>query len=288
MKIYTKSAVLAATFVFGGLFAQAQDLPKPSPAAKSEQRIGLTDVSVTYSRPSVKDRKIWGELVPYGELWRTGANASTLFTTSDNIKFGGVDVKAGEYALFAIPGEKEWTVILNTVTDGWGTGKYKKENNVASITVTPKECAHVESMLFSFDNLTSNSGHLMLSWEKVMIAIPIEVDVHEKAMANIEAALAKDDAGFRVYRNSAVYCVESNTNLDQAMKWIEKSISMENSWYSWWVKADVQAARGDNKGAVESGMKAVELGEAAAKEKGTDFTYKKDLEAEIAKWKAAK
>lgn len=262
--------------------AIAQELPQPSPAAKVEQRIGLTDVTVEYSRPSVKDRDIFGELVPYDKVWRTGANANTLITFTDEVIVGGQALAAGTYAIFTMPSGKnpEWTVMFNSVIDGWGDGKYDKANDVVTVSVEPKRIAKQESMLFSFDNLTETSGDLILSWDHVAIIVKIEVDVEEKAWKNIDLAMksATEKNKANVYRNSAKYTVTANKRLKEGLSWINESIKTEESWYSYWVKADVQHAMGDNAGAITSAKKAIKLGEAAAKEKGKPFGYKDRLE----------
>ena len=262
----------------------AQELPKPSPSAKVEQRIGLTDITVVYSRPSVKDRMIWGELVPFDEVWRTGANASSLITFSDDVKIEGQGLKAGTYSFFATPVRgADWTVVFNSVTDGWGTSKYDKANDVITLSVTPIKGMYQESLRFSFEKLKPNAGSLVFAWDVVTIDISIEVDVDAKAWKNIDKAIAEasdeDKAG--VYRNAAGYAAESGKRLEEALKWINSSIETKSSWYSYWVKADVQHAAGDNAGAMISANKAIEVGEAEAKESGKPFKYKDRLEKAI-------
>lgn len=290
MKMNLNNWIVATGLFFASVgFAQAQDLPRPSPQAEVQQRIGLSDITVNYSRPAVKGRKVFGDLVPYGELWRTGANESVLLTVTEGVKINGTAIDAGEYALFTVPGETEWEVVINTETSGWGTGAYKKENDVMRFKVKAQSTSHMENMAFVFTDITGTTGNLVLHWEKVMIAIPIEVEVAALAMKNIEEAIANakpDD--FRVYRNAANYCAESKTNLDQGMKWIEKSLEIKENWYSFWVKADLHAAKGDYKGAIAAAEKAIELGEAASKENGREFKYKGQLQEEITKWKSMK
>ncbi|MFN3316104.1 MAG: DUF2911 domain-containing protein, partial [Raineya sp.] len=145
-------AFLFSFFAISALYAQ--ELPQASPVSKLEQRIGLTDVSVRYSRPSVKERKIWGEVVPYRTIWRTGANACTVISFSDNVSINGQNVPAGEYSLFTIPTENEWTIILNKNTKLWGSDGYKQEEDVLRFNVKPEMNApFTETMLFAFDNI---------------------------------------------------------------------------------------------------------------------------------------
>lgn len=266
---------------------QAQELPQPSPSAKVEQRIGLTDVTVQYSRPSAKGREIWGELVPYDEVWRVGANLNTLVTFSDDVKIEGESLPAGTYALFIKPTKEVWYVMFNTVIDGWGTGKYEEENDKLILKVTPKEGVNQESMQFSFDNLEGVNGDLILAWQKLSINMKITVDVEKKAWENVDKALAEitDENKASVYRNAAKYAVTTNKRLDEAKKWIDESIKAKESWYSYFVRADVLHANKDNKGAIASAKKAIELGEAESKKDGKPFSYKGNIEKAIATYK---
>tara|TARA_B110000459_G_scaffold203183_1_gene258645 strand:+ start:1964 stop:2830 length:867 start_codon:yes stop_codon:yes gene_type:complete len=288
MKKMMKIAAMLLVFVTT-TNAVAQEMPQPSPAAKVEQRIGLTDVTVEYSRPSVKGRKIFGELVPNDVTWRTGANKNTLITFTDDVKIGGQSLAAGTYSVFTIPSEKnpEWTVMFNSVTDGWGEGKYDKANDVVTVSAEPKTIAKQESMLFSFDNLTDKTGDLVLAWDVVAISIKIEVEVEKKAWENIKTAMAEatDENKASIYRNAAKYAVATEMQLKEGLGWINESIKAKEYWYSYWVKADVQHAMGDNKGAITSAENAIKLGEAGAKESGKLFVYKEKLEKAIADFK---
>lgn len=157
-------------------FAQQEKKePRPSPNASVSQVIGFTDVAVTYCRPGVKGRVIWGELVPYDKVWRTGANEATTITFSDDVTIEGQKVPKGKYGLFTIPTKTTWTVILNKVAEQWGAYQYKPDQDVLRVTVTPKAGAFQERMLFTFENLTNNSAELVLSWEKLQVPVKIEV-----------------------------------------------------------------------------------------------------------------
>ena len=267
----------------------AQELPQPSPKAKVEQRIGLTDVTVEYSRPSVKGREIFGELVPFDKIWRTGANANTLITFTDDVKIDGQDLKAGKYSFFTVPpsNKEKWQVFFNSVIDGWGEGKYDEKNNVLKLTAQQKSVEKHESMVFSFDNLTDTTGVLTLAWDTVAVSLKIQVDVDAKAKANIKKAMAEatNEEKPKVYRNAAKYILSTGKNLKRSLSFIDESIQMKEYWYSYWVKADVQHAMGDNAGAIVSAKKAIELGEAGAKESGKPFGYKDRLEKAMAEYK---
>jgi hypothetical protein len=177
------TSALASTLLLSGAATQAQTpaptqelKPRPSPAAKVSQQIGNTMVDVEYSSPAVKKRKIWGELVPEGKLWRTGANASTKVTFSKEVTIGGKAVPAGTYALLTIPTPKSWTVILNKdTTIGGNMDKYKQDQDVVRFTVTPKSGPARERLTFIFSDVTDDAGNLDLEWEKVKVSIPIKV-----------------------------------------------------------------------------------------------------------------
>lgn len=171
--------------LFVGIFAmvfsfqvQAQDAPAPSPLGKVHQRVGLTDIELTYSRPGVKDRTIFAAdgLVPYGEVWRTGANARTTISFSTDVMVDGNKVPTGDYSIFTIPGKEEWTVIFNKVTDK-GVGSYDKANDALRVTVEAQEYpVTVETLTMGFGNITDTSTDMYLIWEDTMIMVPITVE----------------------------------------------------------------------------------------------------------------
>jgi hypothetical protein len=175
--ILMTSAIAGSLFLFGTASAQApQELkPRPSPAAKVSQQVGNTMVDVDYSSPAVKKRKVWGDLVPEGKIWRTGANASTKITFSKDVVIGGKPVPAGTYALLTIPTAKSWTVILNKdTTIGGNMDKYKQDQDVARFTVAPKAIPARERLTFIFSDVTDDAATLDFEWEKVRVSIPIK------------------------------------------------------------------------------------------------------------------
>ncbi|HHG84464.1 MAG TPA: DUF2911 domain-containing protein [Bacteroidetes bacterium] len=286
--IRIQKLIVIASLCFGfALAGKAQELPQPSPAAKVEQRVGLTDVSVTYSRPSVKGRVIWGGLEAYDVMWRAGANSATLVAFSDDVKVNGHAIPAGKYAFYLTPSKGDWTVTINKGVENWGVGGYKEEEDVASFKVKPQVGPMMESLQYSFENIKGNSADMVMAWEKVRIVFPIEVDVNGKAWTNIENAIAeaKADELWLVYRNSASFLAGANMKLGQAMTWIDKSISMHKSWYSHSVRAQVLHASGKTKEAIKSVEKAIVMGEADAKEKGKEFGYRKMMDDQLAKLK---
>jgi hypothetical protein len=289
IKIQKSIAVFCLCFGFA-LLSKAQELPQPSPSATVTQTIGLTTASVTYSRPAVKGRTIWGGLEKWDVMWRAGANAATLVEFGDDVTVGGKAVPAGKYAFYLTPSQSEWTVTLNKGVENWGVDGYKAEDDVASFKVKAGGGAHVESLRYTFENLTSNTADLVMSWEKIRVKVPIKVDVDKKAWANIEKALAEaeEDKVWRVYRNAASYCAESGTKLDQGMKWIEKSLELKDSWYTYNIKSMVQEAQGDIKGAIKSVQLSMKKGEENAKANNEEFGYKDMLMTRIEALKKGK
>ncbi len=311
--------------LFLAFFSNAQDLPQASPKAKLEQRIGLTDVTVVYHRPSVKDRVVFGDLVPYNEVWRAGANTATLITFTDNVEIEGNDLAAGTYALYITPTEQEWQIHFNTATDSWGTNSYKAENNALSISVSPTKAPFksaqnrpnklkdstnnesgpmanskakkmnpmmknnfVETMRFSFDNITATTADLSLAWETTTVTFSIKVDAHKKALDNIEKAIKESskDNLWKVYRNSANYMFQGKHDINQALTWVNKSIELnDTSWFSFWLKAQILAEKGEKSEAKKNAEKALEMGKAEAKKNNTKFNYEETINKAIESWK---
>src|SRR5882757_7212786 len=212
----TTLSFLAGSVLVTGLFAQAPapkiEFPAASPAATVKQRVGFTDIEINYSRPSMRGRKIFGSLQPYGEVWRTGANNATKITFSTAVKFGGADVPAGSYALFSIPGESEWTIILNKVPDKWpwGAYSYDDKNDLVRVKAAPQRLPlPVETFTMSFSDLAKEStASLVLYWENVRIPIAIEVDVVGTLVPQIETAMAASE-GKKPYFSAAMFYYEN-------------------------------------------------------------------------------
>src|SRR5215470_4023584 len=183
---------IALSLLLASGAARAQiETPAPSPHAKVEQRVGLTDVTVDYSSPAVKSRKIWGDLVPFDKPWRTGANSATKLIVSKDFTFGGSAVKAGTYSLYTVPGKTSWTVFLGSNADVWGTEVADKEKVVAQTTVKPTALAQPrERMIFAFSDTTEAGTNLDLEWEKLRVRVPITVDTKAQVTASIEKTLA--------------------------------------------------------------------------------------------------
>lgn len=261
------STVTALSCAVGTTPAQAQnalETPQASPKARAEQRVGITDIAIDYSSPGVKGRKIWGELVPYDELWRTGANLATKLTVSRDVTVGGKALKAGSYSIFTLPGRASWTVILNSDTTLAGTTGYDEKNDAARFTVTPETLAPArERMTFIFSDTTDSGTQLDLEWEKLRLRIPIQVDTKTQVMTGIDEALG--DA-WRPHFQAARYLLDSGGDLNQALDYINTSIGIKPGWWNHWIKAQLLAKQGKKVEAVAAARKSQSLG-------GDDGTY---------------
>ena len=267
-KILTSLAVLAT------IAAGAQDLPQPSPSTHLEQRVGLTHITLDYSRPSVNGRVIFGDLVPFGSHWRAGANQNTKVTFSKPVTIAGTDVAAGTYSLSMIPNKGTWTVILNTKTDMWGVDGYSQEQDVLRVEVTPQAIAPVETMRMSLENITVSNAEIVLDWSDVRIALPVELNTMELATANIDAAIAAEPENWRVYRNAANFYNQNNIELATALTYMEKSIALNpDSWYSYYLYAQVLAKNDRKKEAKKAASKALEMGRAESAKNNAPFNY---------------
>lgn len=260
----------------------ALSLPAPSPKSTLEQRVGLTDVKIVYSRPGVKGRTIWGGLVPYDKVWRTGANAATAITFSTDVRINGQALPAGEYSLHTIPTAGDWTIIFNKSTDLWGSYAYEEKNDALRVTVKPVSHDMTESMQFSLPEVMTEKAVVALDWEKLRVPFTIEVATIDLSLANARTAMANlksDDQG-TAYR-CAAFAFDNKVALDEAAVWIDKSIAIKSTWLNHRLKANMLAAAGDKKGAIEQGQKCIEVGK-------TDDAPADELakmEALIVEWK---
>lgn len=211
--------------------------PAPSPTAELKQAVGLTDVTINYSRPGVKDRVIFAEdgLVPFGKIWRTGANSATKFTFSDDVKLGGKEVKAGSYAVLTIPNAEEWTINLYKYESG-NFGSYTEKDPDVSLTAKPEVLPiKLESFTIDIGYLRNNSANIALIWDNTLVPIPLEVDVDSKVMAAIESVMG--GPSLNDYYEAATYYHNSGKDLKQALKWVQKATSGDNPRY-WQVREE--------------------------------------------------
>jgi len=262
--------------------AQQARFPQPSPSAKLTQTVGIADITVSYSRPGIKGREVWGKLVPFDQLWRTGANMATSIEFSEEVKVEGQKVPAGKYAFFTIPGKTEWTVILNKNWNQGGTGAYKQEEDVVRVKVKPVALGENHEWLhFDIDELTDNSATLALYWEKLKVPVKLEVDTKELTLSKARAAVS-----WIPPMQFANYCLQNNTNLDEAMKMIDISLAIQETYRNTVVKARLLEKKGASAKAetLKVYEKAVALGK-AQKEAPFDLA---DVEKALAELKAKK
>jgi hypothetical protein len=271
-------AVALALSAFSGVASAELELPRPSPFAKVSQDIGLTTVTVDYSSPGVKGRKIWGGLVPYDKQWRTGANRATKITFSRDVTFAGKPVPAGTYALFTIPGKTDWTVILNKRADQAGTGgDYKADDDLLRVQVRPKAAPFRERLAFLFSDFTDEKGSLDLEWEKLRLSLPIGTETGKQAVESITKTL---DEVWRQYANAARYMLDNKKDYDAGLKYIDQSLALKEDWYNVFIKGQLLAAKGNYKEALPLAEKAHELG---AKEK--NFFMEEEVKKALVAWK---
>ncbi|MGO3182120.1 MAG: DUF2911 domain-containing protein [Aequorivita sp.] len=259
--------LFSALILTAGIQAQVQT-PQPSPFQKIEQKVGLTDITLEYSRPSMRGRAIYGDLVPYDKIWRTGANVNTKITFSEDVEIGGKTLKAGTYAIFTKPGKSNWEVYFYNDTTNWGEPqKWDDSKVVAKVSskVYPFP-ADVETFTMSFDDLKNDSLNLGILWEKTYVAVPIKLNTDKAVTASIEKVMNGPGAGD--YYASAVYYLQSGKDIKQAKTWIDKAMEMtkEPAYYQYRQKALIYAKAGDKKGAIEAAKKSTEL----AKKAGSD------------------
>lgn len=281
--IYSTTMIAVALMISVAVTAQVKT-PAASPAAKVMQTVGLTDVTLEYSRPSVKGRTIFGDLVEYGKLWRTGANKNSTITFSDNVTVGGKELAKGTYAIFTTPGKTSWKVDFYTDTENWGTPQPYDETKVAaSLTVAPMNMGFsVENFSMSIEDLTDNGAVLMIMWDDTAVGVPFTVPTDVTVMANIESVLNGPTASD--YFAAGRYYKDSGKDLNKALEYINKSLEMGTEKF-WMLrqKALTQAALRDFKGAIDTAEKSMMM----AKEAGNS-DYVKSNEKSIAEWKTMK
>ncbi len=279
IKIFLLSLTVLTFFT-----AQAQlTTPQPSPAASVSQVVGLTDVEVTYSKPGMKDRVVFGELVPFGKIWRTGANKATSVSFSTDVTIGGAEVKAGTYSLFTIPNKEEWTIMLNSETELWGAGDYDAAKEVAKFMIKPSTTKDAyETFTIDFSHLKGANGHMNLRWENTLVAIPIETGAMDAVEKQIKEILV-DGPGAGTYYNAARFYLENDKDIDQAIAWINTAIEKRpNAFWYMHQKAKMQAKKGDVKAAIATAEKSMKM---ASENEAGDYGYVASNEKLIAKLK---
>jgi hypothetical protein len=277
--------LILSSFTFLSLTLNSQiTTPKASPLAKIEQKVGLADITISYSRPGKKDRVVFGDVVPFGEIWRFGANENTKITSSESLIFGKDTLKAGTYAIFTKPNKDNWEVYFYTETTNWGTPEKWDDNKVALKLKTPVTNLNdvVENLTISLDNLQNSGATLQFSWDKTRINIPFSLNTKDKVLASIKKTM--DGPTANDYHQSANYYFQEKLDLKQALIWSSKAVELrpEAYWMSR-LKAQLQAANGDYKGAIETAKISI-----TAAEKDGDQNYVKMNKTSIEEWSKKK
>ena len=275
LKVIQLSFVLVFIFT---LSAIGQDIrtPRPSPDATVMQMVGVTEVSINYSSPGVKGREIWGKLVPYDEVWRTGANEVTSITFSDDIKVNGNELPAGTYGIHTIPGELEWEIIFSKDTKVDGSSNYDPEKDALRIKVQPEGHHFMERMTFMFTDVTDNSVNVNLIWDKLKVSFKVETNTNELFLSN-----AREELSWVPTFQAAQYCLTADINLEQALDWIEASCLINEVYWNTRVKAQIQFNLGMKDPAISTMEKAIELG---GKMENVPFDYE-NMKKKLAEWK---
>jgi Protein of unknown function (DUF2911) len=257
---------LASTLVLApGLYAQtpAVQFPDASPACTLKQRVGLTDIEISYSRPGVKGRKVFGGIVPYGQVWRTGANQSTKIRFSTDVQCNGIDVPAGQYALYTIPGPDEWTIILSKNTKLWGAYGYKKEDDLARFQVSPRTLSEpVETFTIELSRIRDDSAHLYLVWDRTIVPIRLQLDLVKPLLPKIAAVMSapgKKSPGL-CYQAASFY-FNHDQDLSEPLEWVNAALAgnPSMSFELLHLKAKILTRLGRRDEAIAAAKKSTEL-----------------------------
>lgn len=243
--------IITIVFVALASFSNAQSLKTPakSPLSSVKQAVGLADVTVDYSRPSKSGRTVFGDVVPYGEIWRTGANASTKIVFGEDVKVNGQAVKAGTYSLYTIPNKEDWTIIFNKNLSLWGSDGYTETEDATRILVKSQKLNEVvETFTIQFSNTKTTQITADLMWENTKVSFDITVDIDDKMMKNIESVMMQDK---KPYHQAATYYYDNKKDLNQALQWASKAFELNpKAYWSGLLKAKIQFELNDKKGTI--------------------------------------
>jgi hypothetical protein len=280
-KTVIKFFVMAcAAIQLSSVSAQQIPFPQPSPTATVSQNFATSKIELSYSRPGAKGRKVFGDVVPFGQVWRTGANGATTISFGDDVKLNGMEVKAGKYGLLTIPGQSEWTIIITKDLTVTNASAYKQENDVVRLKVNPVSVATpVETFTIEVANMKSNEADVVLKWENTTVSFKVSADIDAKLNKMIDETMAKDS---RPYFQSANFYYENGKDLNKALEWVNKAADANPDAY--WVlhlKAKIQKGLKDYNGAVASATASMEKAKT-----GGDDAYVKNNEKLLTEIKA--
>ncbi len=274
------SLIFAIALVTTSAFAQQVRTPRPSPSATLMQTVGLTDVTIKYSRPGVKGRAIWGALVPYDKVWRTGANEATTITFSDDVTVEGQKLPKGTYSLHTIPGQTQWGVIFNSVADQWGSYSYDPAKDVLRVNVTPQPAPHAEWLTFEIPEMTTDTAKVVVRWEKIAVPFTINTDSTARTMAQFKAAL-NPQPDWRTPYMAANFAFDNKGVATDAeiMSWIDQSLKANQNIANLYLRARLAERAGNKADAIRFGEMAI----AAATPQQADFAS--EVRRNVENWK---
>lgn len=278
-KMQIRSILFIGALVWSSLSHAQVKTPAPSPMGKIEQKVGLTDVAIEYSRPSMKNRLIFGDLVPFEEMWRTGANASTKITFSEDVMIDGKNLEKGTYALYTIPGEVEWTFAFYKDITHWGVPKeYKQTEEALRIVADSEEIPWtVETFTIDVNNLRDHGARINLMWESTIVGFDFSVNTDEMVQATIDKTLAGPSRGD--YFSAARYYYTNEKDLDKALEWAKMSNEIDAKFWQLRLQSLIEAKLGDTESAIETAKRSMEMAEEAG-----NANYVRMNKASIAEW----
>jgi len=268
-----KTAIALLIFAALPLAAQQLRLPRPSPNATLTQTVGVTDITIKYSRPGVKGRAIWGGLVPYDQIWRTGANEATTISFSDDVLINGQKLAKGNYAFFTIPGKDSWSLVFNSQAEQWGAFTHDKTKDVLTVTAKPEPADFREWMQFEIPEMTTDTAKIVLRWEKIAVPFTVDTQSVEKTLAAAKRSIAGvENQRWSVPLSAADFAFQ-NGKMDEAKMWLDQALALKENTRTLWLKARMQQKAGQ--------IAEAKATAAAAIAKATE--PEKDLAAEIKK-----
>lgn len=276
LKVFHFSAILLFIISFT-VTAQEFRTPRPSPDATVSQFVGVTEIIIDYSSPGVKGRKIWSEVVPFGKVWRTGANEVTSITFSDPVKVNGNELPAGTYGIHIIPNENEWEIIFSKDTEIDGGSAYDDTKDALRLKVKPEKNSFTERMMFTITDMTENSAKVNLVWEKLKVSFGVEVDTY-----NLTLQKARESFDWGNLMAAANYCLQQNNNIEKGYKWIQASALIDENYWNSRILAQYFAKMEMKEEAVATMEKAIEMG-SQMEQPPFDFDNMKKI---LAEWKS--
>lgn len=273
-KLFTLICLLCFSACFRSIAQAPLTLPDISPRGEISQRLGYADVTVVYHSPNVNGRKIWGELVPYGKVWRAGANENTTISFSEDVTINGNTLSAGIYGLHMIPDANEWIIIFSKDHTSWGSFFYSADNDVLRVKARPEQREFQEWLDYNFTDRAPGSAKVTLSWEKLKVSFNVAVDLKATTLRHIREQLKNTPAfGWHGWEEAVHYCIENKTNYDEALKWVNTSIQMQENYTNMAAKAQLLALMGNTKDAAETKKKMIVLLDQAGENSINAFGY---------------